>query len=96
MTLIFLGLYIRKMIVSLCSPILCRPPNSTGIWKVSQSCHRHRHTHESHIVNVGLHWLLMIPHSECSMDNSKVIHGEYPPHIGLGTQLTTGDQDGYQ
>lgn len=46
-TLMFLGLSLREMVASLCSPIRCRPPNSAGIWKVSQSCDRHYHTHES-------------------------------------------------
>ena len=57
-TLIFIGLSLREMVVSLCSPIRYRPPNSTGIWKVRQSYDRHRHSHESYNVNVGLDWLI--------------------------------------
>jgi hypothetical protein len=57
-TLIFLGLSLREMVASLCSLIRCRPPNSAGIWRVSQSCDRYHHTHESHNVNIGLDWLI--------------------------------------
>ena len=57
-TLVFLGLSFREMVVSLCLPIRCRPASSAGIWKVRQSYDRHRHSHESHDVNVGLDWLI--------------------------------------